>query len=359
MSLPFFTIRRLTTLVALLISVGFFLLTASAGRAQSLTASSTGINQVAIVGYTGTYAALAIPDTLGGSAVTSIAADAFKACGSLTTVSIGNNVTSIGANAFSGSSLTSVTFGSKVATIGPNAFAGTGLTTVVLPASVTSIGDYAFSGCNYLTTLTLGDHVATIGISAFEYCGLTSVIFPASVATIENSAFYPCNSLKYVIFLGNAPNFTPFGSIFFPDISTWFGYYFNGATGFSANNAINVGPYSPVTVWLINKGLAYDANVQSAPNGDGVPLLLAYALNLNPKLNQSALLPKPVVSGSQLSLTFYAGNPGINYSVEASPDLKTWNAITLSGTDAYGQITASLALSGTNRFMRLKVLKNP
>ena len=285
-------------------------LTATVASAQFVCTTSTTSGKIAIEQISGSGSALVIPDLINGFPVTSISAAAFKS-GDVASISIGNNVI--------------------------------------------SIGDNAFGGCS-LTSLTLGNSVASIGVQAFQGCGMTSVIFPASVISIADEAFDSCYFLQYVIFMGNAPAFGMGGAGVFGNTAHGFtGYCFSGATGFT--EAVNAGVYSPVTVWLISNGIAYNANVQSTPNSDGVSLLMAYALNLDPTLNQSGLLPKPVVSGSQMSLTFYASSPGVNYSVEASPNLKTWNPLTLSGTDAYGQKSASVLLSGSNRFMRLKVVK--
>ena len=52
------------------------------------------------------------------------------------------------------SSLTSVTIGDSVTSIGSSAFSDcSSLTSVVIPDSVTSIGNYAFDGCRSLTTV--------------------------------------------------------------------------------------------------------------------------------------------------------------------------------------------------------------
>ena len=80
----------------------------------------------------------------------------------------------------------------------------TGLTSVTIPDSVTSIGAGAFSYCTGLTSVTIPDSVTSIGAGAFSYCtGLTSVIIPDSVESIGASAFYGCDSLVSVYYTGD------------------------------------------------------------------------------------------------------------------------------------------------------------
>lgn len=63
-------------------------------------------------------------------------------------------VRGIGAGAFVGcSDLTSVTIGNSLTSIGQDAFNGSGLTSLTIPNSVTSIGSAAFSGCTDLTSV--------------------------------------------------------------------------------------------------------------------------------------------------------------------------------------------------------------
>ena len=181
---------------------------------------------------------------------------AFYNCSGLTSVTIGNGVTSIGNYAFSGcSGLTSVTIPDSVTTIGGGAFEGcSGLTSITIPDGVTFIGDSAFKNCTELMSIilpfigksktanngydqvfgyifgfttsysvgttkqyetvsgsyyyyipsslrkvVLSDNVTSIGDSAFYSCsGLTSIIIPNSVTSIGGSAFSGCSGLTSI-----------------------------------------------------------------------------------------------------------------------------------------------------------------
>ena len=116
--------------------------------------------------------------------VASIDDMAFYDCYRLTSVTIGNSVTSIGYEAFRDCyGLTSVTIPNSVTEIGDYAFRGcSGLTSVTIPNSVTSIGNDAFEGCYGLTSVTIPNSVISIGDYAFNGCwGLTSVTIPSSI----------------------------------------------------------------------------------------------------------------------------------------------------------------------------------
>ena len=136
-----------------------------------------------------------------------IANSAFSGCGGLTSVTIGNGVTSIGDRAFEYCrGLTSVTIPDSVTSIGSSAFYGCGgLTSVTIPDSVTSIGWEAFIGCSGLTSVIIGNGVTSIGSNAFNGCSkLTSVIIGNGVTSIGSSAFSGCSGLKTVFYKGTA-----------------------------------------------------------------------------------------------------------------------------------------------------------
>ena len=131
--------------------------------------------------------------------VTSIGYGAFGDCIGLTSITIPNSVISL--SGFSGcSGLTSVTIPNSVTSIGNIAFRNcSGLTSVTIPNSVTSIGESAFSGCSSLTSVTIPNSVTTIGNNAFSNCsGLTSVTIPNSVTFIGDWTFSFCSGLTSV-----------------------------------------------------------------------------------------------------------------------------------------------------------------
>ena len=105
---------------------------------------------------------------------TKISSYAFYGCTGLTSVTIGNGVTSIGDSAFEYC---------------------TGLTNIEIPSSVTSIGGSAFNNCTGLTSINIPSSVTSIGSDAFYFCtGLTSVYLPSTVQTIGSYPFNFCST---------------------------------------------------------------------------------------------------------------------------------------------------------------------
>ena len=166
-------------------------------------------DKTTLVQCPGAFAAYTIPNS-----VTSIGADAFSYCTSLTSVTIPDSVTSIGRDAFSDcKSLTSVTIPNSVTSIGPSAFSFcTSLTSVTIPDSVTSIVNGAFAYCASLASVTIPDSVTLIDNYAFQSCtSLTSVTIPDSVTSINNGAFSHCTSLTDVYYAGSEAQWKAIG----------------------------------------------------------------------------------------------------------------------------------------------------
>ena len=122
-----------------------------------------------------------------GNSVTTIRESAFSGCsGLIGTLTIPNSVTTIEESAFSDcSGLTSLTIPNSVTTIGESAFSGcSGLTeTLTIPNSVTSIGSYAFSGCSGLKNIVLEDGTTNLAIGiSFGNCPIESLYLGRNVS---------------------------------------------------------------------------------------------------------------------------------------------------------------------------------
>lgn len=104
-------------------------------------------------------ASIKIPDTIIVNRitckVTGISANAFKNNASLKSITIGNNVITIGTNAFCGcKKLNKVSGGACIIKIGNKAFANCGsLSSITIPATARNIGRQAFYNCKRLRTI--------------------------------------------------------------------------------------------------------------------------------------------------------------------------------------------------------------
>ena len=134
---------------------------------------------------------------------TSISRYSFYGFVGLQSLTIGNQVTSIGTRAFGKcSELTNVTLEEGITNIEDNTFFNCPkLESITIPDSVTSIGESAFSNCSGLTSITIPDSVTSIGYGAFHSCsGLTSITIGNSVTSIGDSAFNNCTALTEINF---------------------------------------------------------------------------------------------------------------------------------------------------------------
>ena len=172
---------------------------------DGITYKVTSTTAAAVVSVKGA-AFITVPNTvdLNGKTykVTAIQDSAFApAKGSVKTVAIGANVTSIGAKAFANcTKLTKVTGGAAVKTMGNSAFSGCTALTACAPAAskkLTSIPKCAFKGNKALVSVAVGAAVTSIGEQAFAKCAkLAKVTGGAAVKTIGKYAFSSCKVLS-------------------------------------------------------------------------------------------------------------------------------------------------------------------
>lgn len=169
--------------------------------------------------------------------LTTIGYAAFHYCKKLKDIFIGNNVTNIDGMAFYYcENLTNIQLGTSLTNIGDNAFDGcSSLTDIIIPDSVTTIGEFVFNGCDNLTDITVSpdnpnycsvdgnlfdknqvtlirypigkqhtnytipNGVTTIDKGAFGGClNLTDIVIPDGITSINSSAFWGCKNLTNI-----------------------------------------------------------------------------------------------------------------------------------------------------------------
>jgi hypothetical protein len=296
--------------------------------------------------------------------------DWFGSCESLTDINMPPGLLRIEDDAFSNAtSLSNLVLPETVEHIGVRAFFVTDLRKIRIPARVQTIGTIAFSICRNLTEIQVDpanpNYTSIDGVlyskdlRTLIQCpaGKTGIItVPESVTAIGQNAFSNCAHITAIRFMGNSPTWGSSGGTN-PGI-----LYFQGKTGFGAATwngftATNVGTPSLTGLWLVSKGLPYDADLHSTVIG--IPLLLAYALDIAPTANAPASVPATQVAGNSISLTYFAGRSDITYVPECATDLGYWKpeGIIISAADANGFRTASCPRSGGAQFMRLKVMQ--
>lgn len=147
-----------------------------------------------------------------GNAVKSIGNYSFTVCKSIESLEFPDSLESIGSGAFSclnngtygsyvASNLKSVKFGTGLKTIGVYAFNGNQkLETVKFTGNnLTSIGNNAFYNCSAFTELNITGNNLVIDSYAFSYnSSLKSLTLGSGVKTINNYAFQSCSSLETV-----------------------------------------------------------------------------------------------------------------------------------------------------------------
>lgn len=172
------------------------------------------IDKTKLVKYTGTATSVSIPDT-----IKTIGAEAFAGNTTLTSISIGKNVTEIEYGAFKDCSyLNNVSLSDSLVTIGNAVFSNNAsLKKIILPKNLKTLGSGVFAGCNNLTTIEIAkenpnfvfeknalyDKNKTILYCFTEGAKSTSYSMPDSVIDIDEYAFWGNDSLKEILFSTN------------------------------------------------------------------------------------------------------------------------------------------------------------
>ncbi len=155
--------------------------------------------------------------------VTKIGAGAFSSLAGLKTVIIPGTVKEVGANAFSYNktlekvimqegteiigeqafyectSLSEINLPDTINSVGKFSMVNSKITKLDVPTSLKTIGAYAFYYLEELQTVNIPEGVETIRYYAFDSCKkLETITIPSTVTNIENGAFASCNSLTQI-----------------------------------------------------------------------------------------------------------------------------------------------------------------
>ncbi len=280
----------------------------------------------------------------------------------ITSVTIGNQVTSIGRYAFSGcSGLTSVyysgdindwvsiDFGNEYASPLSNATAnfyleGQTSTPYVFPSHLDlsdaiKIGSYSLCNQTRITSVTIGNQVSSIGDYAFSGCsGLTSITIPEGVTSIGSHAFDDCSGLTEINF--NVTNIA--------DLSSG-SYVFRNAgkegTGITVNIGANVTRIPANLFRLYNSSYAPNiVTVNFAPNSQCTSI--GYDAFRNCSSLTSVTIPEGVTSIGIYAFSGCSGLTEINFNA-TNMEVDSYNYIfDKAGIDGSG-ITVNIGANVT------------
>ena len=124
---------------------------------------------------------------------------AFYNCSGIEKITLGKDIMSVGAFAFSGVNAEIIWEEPEITTVGEHAFEDYKGTSLAIPESVIEIQKKGYSACVNVKSFDIPDSVQSIDIYAFSFCyDLERVNFGKNVENLSAETFYFCINLKTV-----------------------------------------------------------------------------------------------------------------------------------------------------------------
>ena len=220
---------------------------------------------------------------------------AFEFCINMTSLSLGENITSIGKSSFKDcSSLKAVNIPDSVTIMDDYSFSGcSSLEEIVIGNHVNTIGNGAFTNCSSLEEIVIGNHVKTISQYAFENCkSLQSINIPNSVNTISNYVFKGCIGLQNLIIAdrdselslgknGSSPLFAdcPLDSVYIGGNITYYTSAYAGYSPFYRNTTLRTVVITDKETEISPNEFYGCTNLKIVSIGDGVTMIGDWAFS--------------------------------------------------------------------------------
>ncbi len=146
-----------------------------------------------LIGYTGTDAVVSVPGICNGRVVNAVSANAFSGNENISSITLGDSITSIESGAFANCSSLETINAPSVTTIGVGAFTGCSSLDTIIAPSVTTVSEGFFEGCEKLRSLDLRS-VTEIN-SSFADCSTLTTVNLSSLKQLHDGLFLNCTSL--------------------------------------------------------------------------------------------------------------------------------------------------------------------
>lgn len=144
------------------------------------------------------------------SVVTEIPSYCYAGCFNIKSLTLPENITKLNNNAFYfNKNLVSINLNKTITEIPSKCFTGCKIETITIPNNITSIGSYAFSGCSKLKTINYSNKVNRIPEYCFQNCvSLKEVNIPSTVTKVGAGAYTGCNDLTKITIPGTVTSLT-------------------------------------------------------------------------------------------------------------------------------------------------------